>query len=356
MGSPDREYQRQLNGMGGGISSLSKICVVGRLEDFTESELQKPADEIRGTVDVVYTFVQVSITEPTVHYGGNCGNLSAMIGVYALDEQLCEPGKIFEGEDGVRKMTIRSYNTNTAKRLDTTFPIKENGAPILDLAQVSVAGVPGKASEILLDFVAPGGSKTGKLLPSGTPTNTLSFELQEGQELSIRASLIDAANPVTFVLSSDLHALVTPNPAPDAVLDFASAETRTVVERIRRTGAKKMGLDPRTAGLVAVLTPVSVTSQADIQVQAFSLGVPHKAVPMTIAACLGVASGVKDSIANELVTQKRVASGTEGKSKVTLKHPGGLVDVGAEFDGDLSVKSAQVVRTGRRLMKGAVYW
>ncbi|OJT06619.1 hypothetical protein TRAPUB_2525 [Trametes pubescens] len=163
MGSPDPQYRRQLNGMGGGVSSLSKICVVG-----------PPSSPDRvSEVDVDYAFVQVGIDDGLLDLSGNCGNLSSMIGVFALDEGLCRP-RISDDGDGLA--TVRSYNTNTSKIIDTTFPLStsdEEPATVLDTPQVEMAGVPGNASRILLQFVNPAGARTGKLLPTGNAVDML---------------------------------------------------------------------------------------------------------------------------------------------------------------------------------------
>jgi 2-methylaconitate cis-trans-isomerase PrpF len=149
MGSPDPNYGRQLDGMGGGISSLSKICVVG----------PPTADQASQGIHAQYSFVQVGIQDRTIDYSGNCGNLSSMIGVFAVDEGLCKPQAKDDGM--IMTATVRSFNTNTHKIIDTTFPVTHDGVPLLDLPQTSIAGVSGTASRIILDFVNPGGARTG---------------------------------------------------------------------------------------------------------------------------------------------------------------------------------------------------
>ncbi|KIL53998.1 hypothetical protein M378DRAFT_19311 [Amanita muscaria Koide BX008] len=113
MGSPDPQYNRQLNGIGGGISSLSKICVVSE----PNAELKKHPEM---GVQVEYTFVQIGVRDETVDFSGNCGNLSAVVGAFALDEGMCTSG--VRSNNGTTT-TIRSFNTNTQKIIDTTFPI-----------------------------------------------------------------------------------------------------------------------------------------------------------------------------------------------------------------------------------------
>lgn len=349
MGSPDPEHGRQLNGMGGGVSSLSKICVVGE-----PTESQRAAG-----IDVEYTFVQVGIRDSAIDYSGNCGNLSSMIGVFGLDEGLCKPRSV---DKDAQLATVRSWNTNTNKIIDTTFPITFSDGkptPSLDIPQATVAGVPGKASQIVLDFVSPGGARTGKVLPSDHPTDE--FEVPINEIISkFRVSLVDATNPTVFILSDDLRNAL--HLSKDTPIDFADTAVREVMESIRRLGADRMGLDPCAQAqpkIAALSSPSLEDAQngVDIVINAFSMGVLHKAVPMTVGLCLGVACGLERTIAWEIVREVRTENNHAGESNlVRMRHPGGLVEVGADIRDKLDVKSAKVVRTGRRLMKGVVWW
>ena len=340
MGSPDAEYGRQLDGMGGGISSLSKVMVVGP---------PSPAQRAQG-IDAEYTFAQVGITEASVDYSGNCGNLTSMIGVFAVDEGLCPPPAVIgAAEGGAGRGTIRCFNTNTQKVIDTTFPVTAAGTPVLDLPETEMAGVPGKASRIVLDFVDPGGARTGLLLPTGSPRDTLT--LADGRTAS--ASLVDATNPTVFVDFAELDAFL---PLEDYLAGKPAAvgQVSPVLDALRKQGAVRMGLDPAAQAqpkIALLRTPHTADDAAqgvDIVIHALSMGVLHKAVPMTVGLCLGVASKVEGTIAWSI---------TKGGSAelVRIRHPGGVVDVGAEFGEDGQVKSAKVVRTGRRLMKGVVW-
>jgi len=352
MGSPDPIHARQLNGMGGGVSSLSKICVVG-----------PPSQELRSRLpglDVSYTFAQVGIRDNVVDYSGNCGNLSAMIGVFALDDRICKPRDPSIREDpktGVTTATIRSFNENTSKLVDTTFPVRwkeetRTWIPVLDLPQTSLAGVPGRASQIVLDFQSPGGAGTGKLLPTGNAVDALRFNTPSKAGLSIRASLVDATNPTVFITSQDLREVLgLPSNTP---IDYSSPEVAVNVETIRRAGAVKMGLDPslQAQPKIAILSPPP-NADVDIEVHAFSMGVVHKACPATLALCLGVASKIKGSLAWDLVPSSQTR---DPNSLVNLKHPGGVLTVGASIDANGEVLSARAVGTGRRLMTGSVWW
>jgi 2-methylaconitate cis-trans-isomerase PrpF len=337
MGSPDTANGLQINGMGGGISSLSKICVVG------SASVEQQAQGI----DAEYTFVQVGIRDTTIDLSGNCGNLSSMVGVFAMDEGFCsrDPCAL-----SGTTTTIRVHNTNTNKTIDTTFPVTFSGGilrPKLDIPQTTMAGVPGKASQITLEFISPAGARTGNLLPTGKPLDSVNTYDQE-----ISVSLVDATNPTVFVTYADLCRVLRLSSS----IDFSAPNSRELMESIRRAGAIKMGLDPNTQAQpkIAVLSP-SCDTDHDIGIHAFSMGVLHKAVPMTVGLCLGVAAKVKGTLAWDLTESMRVGK-VEESEFIRIKHPSGIVEVGADFGADDEVLKAKVVRTGRRIMKGVVWW
>ena len=345
MGSPDAQYGRQLNGMGGGVSSLSKICVVG-----SPSEVQEAAG-----IDVEYTFAQVGIRDSIIDYSGNCGNLSSMIGVFAVDEDMCTP-QVSQQQGPRMTGTVRTFNTNTNKRIDNTFFVTQTEGsryvPVLDGERASIAGVPGKASPILLDFVAPSGARTGKLLPTGRPIETVNISLSNSSEVAVPVSLVDATNPTVFTSDQGLRsALDIPNNAP---IDYAQLGVVDALEQIRQAGARLMGLDPlaQAQPKVAVLkSPPRDDNDADIVINAFSMGVLHRAVPMTVGLCLGVAACVPHTLAWEALGGRR-----ETNELLRIRHPSGVVEVGAKLGRSGEVTSARVMRTGRRLMKGLVWW
>ncbi|KAI1796908.1 PrpF protein [Ganoderma leucocontextum] len=345
MGSPDPVYRRQLNGMGGGVSSLSKICVVGPPSN-------SPANSV---VDVEYTFVQVGIDDGELDLSGNCGNLSSMIGVFALDEGLCSPRL-----DGTGSFaTVRSFNTNTSKVIDTTFPISSSHLADLDRPEVEMAGVPGQASRIILQFVNPGGARTGKLLPTDSPIDNL--QLRDARLSSIPASLVDATNPTVFIAAEHIAKAIHAEHQGVSPDDLAQPDVVELIETIRQAGAVRMGLDPSTKAQpkIAILSAPDLNDDADVGIHAFSMGVLHKAVPMTVGLCLGVAAGVEGTIAHDIIAARaraRRGAAQDDLNLVRIRHPGGTVDVGAKFGEDGTVLNAQVVRTGRRLMKGVVWW
>lgn len=359
MGSPDPVYGRQLNGMGGGISSLSKICVV------------EPSD--RPNVDVDYTFYQIGIRDSTVDTSGNCGNLSSMIGVFAVDAGLCLPLLVSTHSSDasvLKRASVRSFNTNTGKLIATTFPVDEKSpgtlVPNLDVPETSIAGVHGLSSTIAVEFLNPAGAKTGKLLPSGQPIVQIPATPEHP---SVSASLVDATNPTVFIQSSDVQAHPAFSSCFTAAADstgveFAprefSPEAYTFLEHIRAWGSNAMGIIPlaQAQPKIAILSPPSqAENDVNIVVHALSMGVLHKAVPMTVGLCLGVAANVKGTIAWDIAQKTKLAD----SAIVRIRHPGGVVDVGANIEPGVDgaedvVHSASVIRTGRRLMKGIVWY
>src|SRR5580692_12394820 len=209
MGSPDPNG-RQLNGMGGGISSLSKVCVLAPSE--------------REDADIDYTFAQVQIREPRVDYRSNCGNMSSAVGPFAVDEGLLRPN----GDQAI----VRIFNTNTRKIIRSTFPLTD-GTAAVD-GTMAIPGVAGTGAPVRLDFLAPGGATTGKLLPTGNPVDAL---MVPGLGI-IAASMIDAGNACVFVLARDLG--LTGRELPEA-LDQDTA-LLAKLQSIRRTASVAMGI------------------------------------------------------------------------------------------------------------------
>src|SRR6266478_5314782 len=136
IGSPDPNG-RQLDGMGGGISSLSKICVIG--------------PPTRAGADVDYTFAQISIKDASADYSGNCGNMSSAVGPFAVDE-----GLVHVAPDAAGEATVRIHNTNTRKMIIARFPL-DDGRAVVD-GDFRLPGVAGTGASVRLDFLEPGGA------------------------------------------------------------------------------------------------------------------------------------------------------------------------------------------------------
>jgi 2-methylaconitate cis-trans-isomerase PrpF len=334
LGSPDPNG-RQLNGMGGGISSLSKGVIIG--------------PPTRTDCDVDYTFAQVAVDQPVVDWGSNCGNLSSAVGPFAVDEGLV---KVADGE-----AVVRIHQVNTKKVIHARFPVRGGKAEVR--GDYAIAGVGGTGARIRLDFLHPGGAVTKALLPTGLVWQTL--EVPGVGALSV--SMIDAANPAVFVAAADLGLDGTETP------DRIESEPRIMqrLDAIRRaagvamglaTNADKVGLaNPKVAMIAPPVTYKSLdggtveANDYDISIRMISMERAHKAVPLTGAMCLGVATRIEGTLAHAVARQ---VAGDE----VRVGHPSGILSVGAEVRNIGSTgwhaESALVFRTARRLMQGAV--
>ena len=336
MGSPDPNG-RQLDGMGGGISSLSKVCVVGK--------------STRDDADIDYTFAQISVGAASVDYAGNCGNMVSAMAPAALIMGYLKA----EGTE----TRVRIHNTNTSRIIVASFPL-EDGL-LASAGDLSIDGVAGNAAPIRLDFLEPGGAKTGKLLPTGEAVDTLS--LTDGT--TIQASLVDAANPCVFVAASDLGKTATEH--PDKLTEDKAFLDR--MEAIRQAGSVRMGLTPDIAAaramasipkvaIVAAPTDTRLLNGITLQgedthllVRMISMEQPHRAVPMTGAICLGLACRIEGSIPH------RCARVDDGPSNIA--HPSGAVLVDAQIetvDGELHAASGTVYRSARLLFSGRVHY
>jgi hypothetical protein len=344
IGSPDPNG-RQLDGMGGGISSLSKICVI--------------APPTRAGADLDYTFAQVSVKDAAVDYTGNCGNMSSAIGPFAVDEHLI-PVADADGE-----ATVRIHNTNTRKLIVAHFPL-EGGRAAVD-GDFRLPGVAGSGAPVRLDFLEPGGAGTGMLLPTGNATDTLEADGVRG----IEVSMVDAANPCVFVAAGALGASGVE--MPDEL--EANGALLGRLEAIRTAASLRMGIAKTAEAAaripsipkVAMVAPARAArtlagerlapADADITVRMISIGQPHRAVPLTGAMCLAVASRIEGTVVNRMARPS--ASPTD---PVRIAQPSGLTVVGAVVrrihDGEHRewlAESATVYRTARRLMEGWVY-
>lgn len=327
---------RQLNGLGGGVSSLAKVCVVG-----------PPS---RPDADIDYSFFQLSPRAATVDPSGNCGNMSSAMGPFAIDEGLIEAsGAAAE---------VRIHNTNTSKIIRARFAL-DGGMAAVD-GDFELPGVAGAGAPVTLDFLDPGGAKTGRLLPTGAPKDMLDVAGLG----PVAASMIDAANPCVFVAAEDIG--VTAAEAPDALEADQAFLSR--MEAVRQAASVAMGLAPdiKAAADIPSVPKVAVVAAPrpqrllngeempadgmDILARMISVGQPHRAIPLTGALCLAVACRVPGSI-----PAKR-ARGGAGEIRIAQASGLTVVEADVEAGGDqVRAISASVVRTQRRLMDGFVY-
>lgn len=333
MGSPD-PHGRQLDGMGSGISSTSKICVL--------------SPSSRPDADVEFTFVQVGIRDGSIDMAGNCGNMSSIVGPVSLDEGLIKDPRIrLDLDSGVETALVRVFNTNTSKVVHSKFQVTGNPSRYFPDGDYEMDGVPGRHSKIVLSFIEPGGAKTGKTLPTGNPVDVLT--LPDGS--TIEASLVDVSNPGVFVRVSDLGLPNIESLVPARVEDDPELKAR--LEQIRQAGASMMGLDPKIESVpkIVLIFPSQITQQThglSIKCLALSMGQAHKAAPLTLALCLGAACRLTGTIPNQL------AVNIDQADAIVIGHPSGRLDVGTTVKNG-QVLSAELHRTARILMKGEVF-
>ncbi len=332
IGAPDPN-RRQLNGMGGGLSSLNKVIVV-RLSQ-------------RNDADVDYTFAQIASDKPIVDYTTNCGNLSSAIGPFAIDEGLMPV------EDGER--LVRLFNTNTDKFINAYVPVHDGKT--VEAGDYQLPGVAGTGAQLRLDYLDPGGAGTGSLLPTGNAMDTLNVE----EFGNIKVSLVDVSTPMVFVAAKDIALTATEVPT-----DLDSNErAKTQLERLRRAGAVRMGMAKTLSDTVMASPriaicnfPTSFTSLSgdaisaasqDITIRVISSGDTHRASPLTTAMCLGAACKIKGTIPHKLANNENM--------ETRIGNPSGVLTVGAEVvnkNGKWRVIKTYSFRTQRRLMEGFV--
>ena len=343
LGSPD-PYGRQLDGMGGGISSLSKVCIVG-----------PPS---RPDADVDYTFGQVSVDRPHIDWSGNCGNMSSAIGPFAVDEGMVDA----PGPEGV----VVIHNTNTGKLIRSRFPVEDGRAAVE--GDTAIPGVPGTGAAVDLEFLDPGGAGTGALLPTG---NVLDLLEVEGAG-SVPVSLVDAANAFVFVDAGDVGITGTEMPA---ALD-ARAEVMERFERIRAAAAVAMGIAASAAeassrfpgapkiGIAAPPRPATTlrgeavdAAAGDLTARMVSMGNVHRALPLTGALGFAVAAAIEGTV---VARAARLGDGGDG-GRIRLVSPSGVITAAAlvrrtgDGGGGWHADNASVRRTQRRLFDGFVY-
>ena len=335
IGSPD-QYGRQLDGMGAGISSLSKMCVV--------------APSSHPDADVDYTFYAVGIRDEEVDVSGNCGNISAAIGPYAFDHGMLEKKRKPTADDDI--VVVHILNTNTNKMIRSTF-VTANGE-----AQVSgdyfIDGVSERSSRIQLEFLDPAGAKTGKTLSTGNIVDSID---------GIEVSCVDVGNPCVFVKAQNFD---LKHPAsPEMIMKTPDLLDR--LERFRNSAAVQMGLiqpgehTPRAVPKLGLVSPsmrytmlsgqTQESNAIDVIVHFISDRQPHRAIPLTAAICSGAAAQLKGPI-----VERHLAVNLVQPDVITIGHPSGMIPVRAQLQGDSEVRSVTVFRTARRLMEGKFFY
>lgn len=339
IGSPD-PYKRQLNGMGGATSSTSKIVIINQSKD--------------AAFDVDYNFGHVSLDKPIIDWTGNCGNLTAAVAHYAIEERLVKEEPQEDTSGLIQK--VRIWQTNVNQKIIAHVPVsRDDGLPIYE-GEDTLDGVSGTARAFRIDFLKP---SSGKTLPTGNPIDTLT--LKDGS--IIEASLVNAGNPTVFVRARDLGLQGTELPPQLSDPLFLAK-----IEDIRQQGAFTMGLvdTPEDAAKRPATPKVSFVSEPqtykrldgqtmdkddiDVTARIFSMGIPHGAYTGTGAVAIGIAALLKGSVVNEVARKS-----PDGMLRVG--HTSGLLVTGGvlEEGDEQQAAAASLIRTARRLMDGHVY-
>jgi 2-methylaconitate cis-trans-isomerase PrpF len=338
-GSPD---VRQIDGLGGATSQTSKAAIIG-----TPS---------RDDADVDYTFAQVSVTDPLVDWGGNCGNISSAVGPFAIDQGLVPINGAVT--------TVRIHNTNTGKVIVAEVPTRD-GRSALD-GDYAIPGVPGTGARILLDFADPAGSVTGKLLPTGQPCDELT--LADGRTISV--SVVDAANPTVFLRARDLGFSGAELPAD---IEAATAATDTL-EEARSIVAERIGLvanrrdatrlSPGLPKVGFVSPPADYIGSGGDEVRANDVDLVGRLMSMQTAHRSYMTTGAIATAVAAFVPGTLVADATRRRDErpeadtIRIGHPYGVMHavVRATDPADpATIRAVAVGRTARHILDGTIW-
>lgn len=339
IGSPD-PYGKQTDGMGGATSSTSKTVIL--------SASAKPDH------DVDYIFGQVAIDKAFVDWSGNCGNLSAAVGPFAINSGLVDSSRV--PENGIA--VIRIWQQNIGKTIVAHVPIT-NGQ-VQETGDFELDGVTFPAAEVRIDFMDPADSEEGSMFPTGH----LIDDLEVPGVGTFKATLINAGIPTIFLNAKDIG--YTGTELQDDINNDEKA--LAMFETIRAHGAIRMGLitevveaagRQHTPKVAFVAKPASYVASSgkqvkendiDLLVRALSMGKLHHAMMGTTAVAIGAAAAVPGTLVN-------LAAGGGASGSVVFGHPSGILRVGAEAvlqEGNWIVKKASMSRSARILMEGWV--
>jgi probable AcnD-accessory protein PrpF len=341
IGSPD-PYGKHIDGMGGATSSTSKVVILSKSS--------------RADCDVDYLFGAVAVDKPVIDWSGNCGNLSAAVGPFAIST-----GLVDAPADGVA--TVRVWQANIGKRIIAHVPMRD--AQVQEEGGFELDGVTFPAAEVKLEFLDPasdeGDGEGGAMFPTGRRVDMLDVPGLG----SVEATLINAGNPTIFIAAASLGLRGT-----ELQGDVnGKRELVALAEAIRAQGAVAMGLvasaaeaterRPHTPKLAFVAPPATYTASdgrvveaasIDLLARIFSMGQLHHAMTGTGAVAIAVAAAIPRTL-----VQRVAAGGPDGR--VRFGHPSGSQAVGAEakeVDGQWIVSKALMSRSARRLMEGWV--
>ncbi|MCK0536402.1 2-methylaconitate cis-trans isomerase PrpF [Alcanivorax quisquiliarum] len=338
IGSPD-PYGKHTDGMGGATSSTSKTVILSRSS--------------RPEHDVDYLFGQVSIDKPFIDWSGNCGNLTAAVGAFAISNGLVDKTRI--PDDGI--CTVRIWQANIEKTIIAHVPITQGA--VQETGDFELDGVTFPAAEVQIEFMDPADGE-GAIFPTGN----LVDELEVPGVGVLAATLINAGIPTIFVNAEALGYKGT-----ELQDDINSdAKALAMFETIRAYGAVRMGLirnieeaasRQHTPKIAIVAPPAAYTASSgkaveaadvDLLVRALSMGKLHHAMMGTAAVAIGTAAAIPGTLVNQ-------AAGGGERTSVRFGHPSGTLRVGAaaqQAGNDWAVTKAVMSRSARVLMEGWV--
>ncbi|CAG9164433.1 2-methylaconitate cis-trans isomerase PrpF [Cupriavidus pampae] len=341
IGSPD-PYAKQIDGMGGATSSTSKTVII--------SQSTRPGH------DVDYLFGQVSIDSPFVDWSGNCGNLSAAVGPFAISNGFIEASRI--PRNGT--VTVRIWQANIGKTIVSHVPITDG--QVQETGDFELDGVTFPAAEVQLEFMDPAADEPDAGGGSMFPTGNVVDDLVVPGVGTLKATMINAGIPTIFINAEAIGYTGT-----ELQRDINSdAKALAMFETIRTAGALRMGLikdaseaktRQHTPKVAFVARPASYAASSgkqveagdvDLLVRALSMGVLHHAMMGTAAVAIGTAASIPGTLVN-------LAAGGGEREAVRFGHPSGTLRVGAEakrVDGEWVVTKAIMSRSARVLMEG----
>lgn len=340
IGSPD-PYGKQTDGMGGATSSTSKTVIL--------------AKSTQPDHDVDYLFGQVAIDKAFVDWSGNCGNLSAAVGAFAINSGLVDASRV--PDNGVA--IVRIWQANISKTIIAYVPMTEGA--VQETGDFELDGVTFPAAEVVLDFMNPADDDAGG---SMFPTGHVVDDLEVPGLGTLKATLINAGIPTIFVNASEIG--YTGSELQEDINNDDKA--LAMFETIRAYGAVRMGLidhidqaaqrqhTPKVAfvagpqAYVASSGKAVTASDIDLRVRALSMGKLHHAMMGTAAVAIGTAAAIPGTLVN-------LAAGGGNREAVRFGHPSGTLRVGAsasQVDGDWVVTKASMSRSARILMEGWV--
>ncbi|VVO11810.1 2-methylaconitate cis-trans isomerase PrpF [Pseudomonas fluorescens] len=342
IGSPD-PYDKQIDGMGAATSSTSKTVIL--------------AKSTQADHDVDYLFGQVSIDKPFVDWSGNCGNLSAAVGAFAISSGLVDASRL--PRDGVA--IVRIWQANIGKTIIAHVPITDGA--VQETGDFELDGVTFPAAEVQLEFMDPAAEEEGGG-GSMFPTGNLVDDLEVPGVGTLKVTMINAGIPTIFVNAEDIGYTGTElqgqiNGDPKALAMFETIRAHGALrmgliehldEAAKRQHTPKVAFVGKPADYLASSGKPVAAGDVDLLVRALSMGKLHHAMMGTAAVAIGTAAAIPGTLVN-------LAAGGTARNAVRFGHPSGTLRVGAEasqVNGEWTVKKAIMSRSARVLMEGWV--